>query len=168
MTEFLVQSRVQPIAEAGAAPLLSALVVAHNEAAQLADCLSRLAFADEIVVVLDRCDDGSADIARRFTDRVIEGAWEREGPRRNAGIAACHGEWVIEIDADERVPPELAAEIRAVVATSAADWHLIPVDNYIGARLVRWGWGASFGKSSYAGLFRKGAKQWGGERVHPR
>lgn len=157
----------QAAAPAHPSPLLSALVVARNEAAQLADCLSCLVFADELVVVLDRCDDRSADIARRFTGNIIEGAWEREGPRRNAGIAACRGEWVLEIDADERVPVELAAEIRAVVAASQADWHLIPVDNYVGDHLVRWGWGASFGRSAHAGLFRRGAKHWGDQRVHP-
>ncbi|MEJ0067895.1 MAG: glycosyltransferase [Pseudomonadota bacterium] len=63
---------------------LSAVLVAHNEAAQLAACLETLRFADEIVVVLDRCTDDSAAIARRFTGRVIEGAWEIEGPRRMA------------------------------------------------------------------------------------
>jgi len=159
--------RAVAAAPAGAPPLLSARVVVRNEAGQLAECLSGLAFADEIVVVLDRCEDGSGDIARRFTEHVVEGAWEREGPRRNAGIATCCGEWVIEVDADERVGPELAAEIRAVVATSQADWHLIPVDNYIGDHLVRWGWGASFGRSAHAGLFRRGAKHWGDQRVHP-
>jgi glycosyltransferase involved in cell wall biosynthesis len=148
-------------------PLLSALVVVRNEEAQLADCLACLAFADEIVVVLDRCEDASRDIARRFTDQIVEGAWEREGPRRNAGIAACHGEWIFEVDADERVGPDLAAEIRAVVAASPVDWHLIPVDNYIGEHLVRWGWGASFGRSAHAGLFRRGVKRWGEGRVHP-
>ncbi|MEA2757017.1 MAG: hypothetical protein QOJ54_3306 [Aliidongia sp.] len=147
---------------------LSALVVAHDEAAQLADCLERLRFADELVVVLDRCTDASAEIARRFTDRIIEGGWEREGDRRNTGIAACAGPWVLEIDADERVSPALAAEIARVVVMSEADIHDIPVDNYLGARLVRWGWGASFGKSAYAGLFRKGAKRWGNDRVHPK
>ena len=152
---------------AGAAPLLSALVVARNEEAQLAECLSCLGFADEIVVVLDRCTDGTREIARRYTDRVIDGAWEREGPRRNAGIAACRGAWVLEIDADERVDAALAAEIRTVVGNSRADWHLIPVDNYIGDRLVRHGWGASFGRSAHAGLFRRGAKVWGDGRVHP-
>src|ERR1051325_2938201 len=99
----------------GKTPLLSALVVARNEAAQLAECLTALTFADELVVVLDRCEDASARIARGFTDRIVEGAWEREGPRRNAGIAACRGEWILEIDADERVGPALAAEIRAVI-----------------------------------------------------
>jgi glycosyltransferase involved in cell wall biosynthesis len=150
-----------------APPLLSALVVARNEAAQLAECLAALAFADELVVVLDRCEDGSREVAGGFTDRIIEGEWEREGSRRNAGIAACHGEWILEVDADERVGPELAAEIRSVVAGSPSDWHLIPVDNYIGDRLVRWGWGASFGRSAHAGLFRRGAKKWGDQRVHP-
>ena len=148
-------------------PILSALVIARNEEHQLADCLSCLRFADEVVVVLDRCDDASPEIARQFTERVIEGAWEREGERRNAGIAACRGDWVLEIDADERVGPELAAEIAAVIARSPADWHLIRVDNYIGGRLVRWGWGASFGRSAHAGLFRRGNKRWGEGRVHP-
>jgi glycosyltransferase involved in cell wall biosynthesis len=155
------------VTEAPGRMLLSALVVARNEEAQLGDCLARLAFADEIVVVLDRCEDRSTEIARRFTDRVIEGGWEREGPRRNAGIAGCRGEWVLEIDADERVGPELAAEIRSVAANSPADWHLIPVDNYVGEHLVRWGWGASFGRSAHAGLFHRGAKHWGNQRVHP-
>ena len=150
-----------------AAPLLSALVVARNEEAQLGECLSCLAFADEIVVVLDRCEDRSGDIARDFTDRIVEGAWEREGPRRNAAIAACRGEWVLEIDADERVGAALASEIAAIVAGSTADWHLIPVDNYVGEHLVRHGCGASFGRSAHAGLFRRGAKRWGNERVHP-
>ena len=150
-----------------ARPLLSAVVVAHDEEGQLADCLTLLGFADELVVVLDRCTDRSRDIARDFTERIIEGAWEREGPRRHAGIDACGGKWIVEIDADERVSPELAAEIRRVVEGSAASWHLIPVDNYIGDRLVRWGWGASFGKGAYAGLYRNGAKRWGPERVHP-
>jgi glycosyltransferase involved in cell wall biosynthesis len=148
-------------------PRLSALVVAHNEERQLADCLSCLVFADEIVVVLDRCDDRSPEIARRFTEQVLEGAWEREGERRNAGIMACRGDWILEIDADERVGPELAVEIAATIAQSPADWHLIPIDNYVGDRLIRWGWGASFGRSAHAGLFRQSAKRWGAGRVHP-
>jgi glycosyltransferase involved in cell wall biosynthesis len=146
---------------------LSALVVAHDEERQLADCLVTLTFADEIVVVLDRCLDRSQDIALEFTERVVSGAWEREGPRRHAGIDACRGDWILEIDADERVPPELAAETRNVVTASSASWHLVPVDNYIGTRLVRWGWGASFGRSAHAALFRKGSKRWGDQRIHP-
>jgi len=146
---------------------LSALVTVHNEEAQLAECLERLTFADEIVVLLDKCTDGSRDIARRFTDRLEEGSWDREGARRNTGIEACRGKWVFEIDADERAPKALADEILGVIATTDCDIFNIPVENYIGGRLVRYGWGGLFGKNGYPGLFRKGVKVWGGERVHP-
>lgn len=146
---------------------LSALVVAHNEERRLAACLEKLGFADEIVVVLDKCTDGSRAIAQRFTDRLVEGSWEIEGHRRNAGIAACKGEWIVEVDADEHVTPELGAELKQVAASSAFTFHDIPVDNWIGAHLVRRGWGASFGKPAYLGLFRKGSKIWGEQRVHP-
>jgi glycosyltransferase involved in cell wall biosynthesis len=146
---------------------LSALVVAHNEEAQLAACLDTLGFADEIVVVLDKCTDGSKDIAARYTDRLVEGAWEIEGDRRNTGIAACRGEWIVEVDSDERVPPELAAEIRAIAETDDHGYYLIPFDNYVGDRRVRYGWGASWGVSAAPRLFRRGCKQWGGQRIHP-
>lgn len=147
---------------------VSALVVARNEEARLEQCLTRLTFADEIVVVLDRSTDASAAIAQRFGARIIEGAWEREGDRRNLGIEECRSDWVLEVDADEHVSPALAAEVRAVVDSSTADWHQIPVDNYIGSKRVRFGWGASFGKGAYAGLFRRNTKSWGPERVHPK
>lgn len=146
---------------------LSALVVARNEAGQIRDCLETLRFADEIVVVLDDCSDATEDVARVFTDRFVKGSWPREGPRRNAGIAACRGDWVLEVDADERVPAALAREIRSTIADSRFAYHEIPVDNYIGDRLVRHGWGASYGKAAYPGLFRRNAKVWGDQRVHP-
>jgi glycosyltransferase involved in cell wall biosynthesis len=146
---------------------LSALVVAHNEEAQLADCLDTLRFADEIVVVLDKCSDRSREIAARYTDHLIEGSWQIEGERRNAGIAACRGEWVVEVDADERVQEALATEIRTTAASGAQGYFLIPFDNYIGARCVRHGWGASWGVSAAPRLFRKGCKQWGPQRIHP-
>jgi glycosyltransferase involved in cell wall biosynthesis len=147
--------------------VLSAVISVRNEEDQLAACLERLSFADEIVVLLDKCTDGSREIAVRFTNRLIDGDWALEGDRRNAGIDACHGRWIFEIDADERVPAALAEEIRAVIAASTSDWHGVPVDNYVGDCLVRYGWGASYGKNQYPGLFRKGAKRWGRQRVHP-
>lgn len=148
-------------------PRLTALVVARNEAARLAACLSPLTAADELVVVLDRSTDDSRAIAERFGARVIEGAWAVEGERRNTGLDAAGGDWVLEVDADEVAPPALMAEIRDVIATSRHGWHEIPIDNYVGERLVRYGWGGSFGTSAVPRLSRKGAKRWGMQRVHP-
>ncbi|WP_291299215.1 glycosyltransferase family 2 protein [Elioraea sp.] len=149
------------------APKLSALVVARNEEQRLAACLATLRFADEIIVVLDRSTDASTTIAAEAGARVIEGAWPVEGERRNSGLAACTGDWILEVDADEHVPPALAAEIRSVIATSGFAWHEIPLDNYIGTHLVRHGWGGSFGTSAVPRLSRRGAKHWGMQRVHP-
>jgi len=148
--------------------MISAVMCVRNEEGQLADCLGGLGFADEIVVVLDRSTDRSRSIAEAFGARIVEGAWEREGERRHAGIDAAKGPWIFEVDADERVTGDLAAEIVLTARNSHADRHLIPVDNFIGDHLVRHGWGAAFGKGAYVGLFRKGTKTWGPQRVHPK
>jgi glycosyltransferase involved in cell wall biosynthesis len=146
---------------------LSALIVARNEEARLPNCLASVAFADEVVVVLDRSTDDSAAIAAVAGARIVEGAWELEGERRNAGLDACNGDWIIEVDADERVNEALARAIRETIATSAHAWHQVPVDNYVGDRLVRYGWAGSFGTTSVPRLSRRGAKRWRPQRVHP-
>lgn len=147
---------------------LSALVCVRNEEARLAQCLARLAFCDEIVVVADRCVDGTEAIALDMGARVISGAFPLEGRRKRVGVEACTGDWIIEIDADELVPAALAHEIRrALEGTAAGDYFQLPVDNYVGERLVRRGWGGSFGTSSVARLYRRGVKHWKDHRVHP-
>jgi glycosyltransferase involved in cell wall biosynthesis len=149
------------------APMLSALVVARNEEKQLAECLESLRFADEIVVVLDRTSDRSGEIARRFGARVVEGAWPLEGERRSAAVAQCRGQWVIEVDADERATPALAAEIRQAIAAAGDAYFLIPIANHVGGKLIRYGWGAYNGAAMRAALYRPGGKRWGKGRVHP-
>lgn len=149
-------------------PRLSALVVAHNEEAQLANCLETLKFANELVVVLDKCTDGSKAIAERYTNRILEGCWPIEADRQHAGVDACSGDWILHIDADERVSPALAEEVRLRINGAPPGYFLIPFDNYIGNRLVRYGWGGSFGVSAAARLYTHGAKRWGKEAIHPK
>ncbi len=148
-------------------PRLSAVLCVRNEQQMLPDCLASLAFCDEIVVVLDRSTDRSQAIAEAAGAVILSGAWPVEGARRAAGLAAAAGDWVLEIDADERVPPALAAEIRSVIAASPYTFHKITIDNYVGGRLVRHGWGASFGVVRAARLYRRSGKRWGDQRVHP-
>lgn len=146
---------------------LSALVVAHNEEAQLDACFVRLGFADEIVVVLDRCTDGSKQIAANHDAKIIEGAWPIEGERRHAGIDACAGPWILEVDADEWIEQPLADEITSAVRADAADFYFTPIHNFVGERWVRYGWMAALAPDLRGSLFRKGQKTWGMERVHP-
>ena len=147
---------------------LSALVTVKNEEKQLKDCLETISFAEEIIIILDKCSDKSEKIAKKFTKKIFKGSWEVEGQRRNFGITRCSSEWILEIDADERVTPALKNEIMHTVLNSKNDWHLIPVTNYVGTKVVKYGWGAYFGKSAYPGLFKKNCKFWGGDRVHPK
>ena len=146
---------------------LSALIVAHNEEARIEQCLKPLDFADEIVVVLDKCTDKTEEKAKKYTSRFIKGAWDLEGDRRNAGIEACHGQWIVEVDADEVFPKELGEEIKALIQNTPYDYFGISVHNYVGERLIRYGLGASFTAAEAPRLFRKGAKIWGKQRVHP-
>ena len=147
---------------------LSVLIIVHNEEKQFKACLETVKFADEIVVILDKCSDKSKLIAKKYTDKIYEGSWDIEGKRRNYGIKKCNGKWIFEIDADERVPKDLKKEIINVVKKSKNDWHLVDVKNFFGEKIIRFGWGCYIGKSSYVGLFRKKSKIWGMQRVHPK
>lgn len=150
---------------------LSALVVAHNEERMIEKALESLLFCDEIVVCLDRCTDATKEIAAKYASKIIEGTeadgWQIEGVRRNAGIKACSFDWILEIDADERVSVELAKEIKEALPHAPAGYFMLPIDNYVGDRLVNYGWAGSFGTTSVARLFKKGCKIWGNQMVHP-
>jgi glycosyltransferase involved in cell wall biosynthesis len=153
----------------GVSPVkLSALVCAHNDEARLADCLRRLDFCDEIVVVADRCTDRSQEIARQFGARVIDGIFPLESQRKAAGVTACLGEWVLEIEADEHVEAALAYEVRAAIhGRPGGDWFDVPVDNFVGQTLVRRGWGAGLGAVMAPRLYRRRVKRWKARRVDP-
>lgn len=145
---------------------LSALVCAHNQEEQLSACLRRLSFCDEIVVVADRCTDRSQEIARRQGAIVIDGIFPLESQRKSAGAAACSGDWIIEVEADEEIDPALAFEIRVELQRPpVGDWFDTPIDNYIGETLVRHGWAGPLSASRDVRLYRRGAKQWKTARV---
>lgn len=147
---------------------LSALVCAHNDEARLADCLRRLEFCDEIVVVADRCTDRSQEIARQFGARVIDGIFPLESQRKAAGVAACLGEWVLEVEPCEWVDATLAYEVRAAVhGRPDGDWFEVPLHNYVGQTLVRRGWGAGLAEVMAPRLYRRRVKRWKDGRIAP-
>ena len=150
-----------------AAGKLSLLIVAHNEEQRIGDCIASGKAADEVVVLLDRSTDATGDIATGMGARTVSGAWPDEGERRSAGIAACTGDWILELDSDERISPRLAAELRAAIGARDVDYYLIPFRNHVGGRWIEHGWGAYNGVGAKAALFRHDAKRWLGGTVHP-
>jgi glycosyltransferase involved in cell wall biosynthesis len=98
---------------------VSLCVITRDAAAQLADCLASASFAGEIVVVDSGSRDDTVEIARRSGARVLERAWEGFGAQKNFAVANAAHDWVLCLDADERVTPELRASIERVLGLPA-------------------------------------------------
>jgi glycosyl transferase family 2 len=95
---------------------VTACVIASDEEERLPACLESLSFCEEVVVVDGGSRDRTVEIARAAGARVVENPWPGFAAQRNVALDRASGDWVLEIDADERVSPELAAEIRAMLA----------------------------------------------------
>ena len=148
-------------------PKISAVIVAHNEEKKIAECLQSLDFVDEVVVVLDKCSDRTKEIVLKFTDKIVEGSWNLEGARRNVALNSTSFEWILEIDADERISAELAQEILTIKNSSPCA-VIIPIANYIGKRYVQFGWLRTLGVLSRQTLTYRGLKKYHEDKeVHP-
>ena len=99
---------------------LSVLVIAKNEEANLAECLASCRFADEMLVVDAGSNDRTLEIARASGARVLEHPFESHAKQKNWGLEQLAHDWVLIVDADERVPEELAREIRDHLAKGPA------------------------------------------------
>ncbi len=108
-------------------PKLSVTVITRNEAANLGAALESVSWADEIVVIDAESTDTTVAVAQRFTDRVIVRPWPGFPQQKNHAAAAAAHDWILSIDADERVTPALATEIRALIAAEpSARGYRIP------------------------------------------
>jgi glycosyltransferase involved in cell wall biosynthesis len=108
--------------------------VARDEAANLPDCLSSVDWADETIVVVDQSSrDETLEIARRRADVVIERRFDDFASQRNAGLERASADWILSIDADERVSSELRQEIRHILDNSdgKVEAYRIPIRSHI-------------------------------------
>jgi glycosyltransferase involved in cell wall biosynthesis len=132
---------------------VSVVVITRNEASRLRPCLESVAWAAEIIVVDDRSTDDTVAVAREFTPRVFERRMDVEGKHRNYAYSLASHPWVLSLDADERVTPELAEEIRALLASDPpCNGYTIPRRNFVGDVWVRHG---GMYPSAQLRLFRK-------------
>ena len=105
---------------------LAVVIVAKNEAARIADCIASAAFADEVLVLDSGSTDQTATIARAAGARVVVTDWPGYGPQVARGFSLAQSDWVLSLDADERIPAKLQAEIRAAIQRGAHDGYRIP------------------------------------------
>jgi glycosyltransferase involved in cell wall biosynthesis len=95
---------------------VTATVITFNEAANIEAALDSLSFADEIIVVDSESTDDTVALARRFTDRVFVRSWPGYIAQKNFAAEQAAHDWIVSLDADERVSPPLADEIRGLLA----------------------------------------------------
>ena len=122
-------------------PTLSVVIAAKNEALHIADCVRSASFADEILVLDSGSIDATAALAAEHGARVVTTDWPGYGPQQQRGIAMARGDWVLSLDADERISPELQAEILAAIASGAADGYRLPrLSSFCGQFIHHSGW----------------------------
>jgi glycosyltransferase involved in cell wall biosynthesis len=105
---------------------LAVVIVAKNEAARIADCIASAAFADEVLLLDSGSTDRTAAIAEAAGARVVVTDWPGYGPQVARGFSLVRSDWVLSLDADERIPARLQAEIRTAIETGAHDGYRIP------------------------------------------
>jgi glycosyltransferase involved in cell wall biosynthesis len=119
---------------------LSVTVIAWNEEARLRDCLESVSWADEIIVIDAESTDKTAQLAREFTDKVWVRPWPGFAIQKNFALEQATGDWILSLDADERVSPELRERIRRILMTDGpADGYSIPRKNFFWGAWVRHG-----------------------------
>ena len=147
---------------------LSVILITPNESRNVLACLQSVAFADEWIVVDSGSGDDTRDIAAAFGARVVlADDWPGFGPQKNRALALAQGRWVLSIDADERVDPELASRIRAVVADasrSAAGYELSRLSRFCGQWMRHGDWYPD----RVLRLFRREAGRFSEDSVHER
>ena len=143
---------------------LSAIVTTFNEAGQIEECLKRLAFADEVLVVDSFSTDRTRDFARTHGARVVQHEYESPAAQKNWAIPQAANEWVLIVDADEWVTEELAEEIRRTIAMpEARDGYEMRRRNFFLGREIRYsGWQNDW----VLRLFRRGSARYVERQVH--
>ena len=148
-------------------PKLSVTIITKNEAANIGDALASVAWADEIVVVDSESTDDTAAIARRHNARVDVRAWPGYVEQKNHAASLASHDWILSLDADERVTPELAAEIKAVMARPADaigyDGFRVPRVNW---HLGRWIRTTDWYPDDQLRLYDRRVGRWAGRYVH--
>jgi glycosyltransferase involved in cell wall biosynthesis len=120
---------------------LSVAIITKNEEDRLPSCLRSVSFADDIVVVDSKSTDKTLKIAEEFGCRVFVEEWKGYGPQKNSAVQKCKNEWVLIIDADERVSEEMRQEIIEILKNPLADAYSFPLKNFFNGKWIkRCGW----------------------------
>lgn len=122
-------------------PKLSVIIITKDEEKNIGDCLKSVEWADEIVVLDSGSSDRTVEISKRYTEKVYETDWPGFGVQKNRALDKASNEWVLSIDADERVTEELKNEVIGTLTSATKSGYEIPrLSSYCGRFMRHGGW----------------------------
>ncbi|MGZ8164789.1 MAG: glycosyltransferase family 2 protein [Methylobacter sp.] len=143
--------------------MFSVIIITRNEASHIARCLESVSWVDEIIVLDSGSGDATVAICREYTDKVYETDWPGFGIQKQRALDKAGGEWVLSIDADEVVTPELRREIEQAIKLSGYNGFQIPrLSSYCGRQIRHGGWWPDY----VLRLFRRNAGHFTDSVVH--
>ena len=144
---------------------ISAIIITKNEAANISACINSVAWADEIIVVDSGSTDGTVEICRALDAKVFVHDWPGFGAQKNRALNYATNEWVLSIDADEQVTPELHTEIQSAMRDGEKDAYEMPrLSSFCGRYIHHSGWHPDY----VTRLFKRGTGRFSDDLVHER
>ncbi len=143
---------------------LSVVLITKNEAGNIRACLESVSWADEIIVVDSGSTDSTVAICREFTAHVfVEADWQGFGVQKNRALSHASCDWVLSLDADERVTPELRVQLLDAMLSAKCEGYYLPrLSQFCGQFIRHCGWYPDY----VLRLFKRGAAQFSNDLVH--
>lgn len=143
---------------------LSVVIITHNEEDNIRECIESVQWADEVIVIDSGSTDKTEEICRAFGVHFIKETWKGFAHQKNSAIEKATQDWILSLDADERVTPELKAEITDVIrSNNPKDGYSIARKNFfLGRWIKRCGWYPDYNLR----LFQRGKGLFGIREVH--
>jgi len=146
--------------------MLSVIIITKNEAHAIGACLASVAWVDEIIVVDSGSDDDTVAICHKFGALVSKNEWPGYGKQKNHALSLAKGDWILSIDADERVTPELRQEIERAIANpdDCVAWKIPRLSSFCGRFIQHSGWWPDY----VTRLFHRDYAKFSDDIVHER
>ena len=148
-----------------ATPKLTAAIITFNEEKNICRCLESVRWTDELIVVDSFSTDRTVELARQYTNNVLQRKWPGHVLQKQCALEQATGDWIICLDADEELSADAAAEIRAALADAPLDvnGYSFPRRSFYLGRWIRHG---GWYPDRKVRLVRRGHARWGGQDPH--
>src|SRR4030066_124080 len=145
---------------------ISVIIITKNEEKNIRICLDSIAWVDEIIVLDSGSTDATVTICKQYTDKVYETDWIGFGQQKNRALKYASGDWILSLDADEWITPELKAEIQMIIQNpgSYAAFEMPRLSSYCGQYMRHSGWWPDH----VTRLCRRGKARFNEQIVHER